>query len=489
MKKLTAGIFSVLLGLVSAGVANAAVVSTEYLEEVLETELADMQTTMTATGPVKIENNVVSVETGAVSENGTNLVTAADIYAAVNNAVADQQLKSNLVKTDTDGKVVAPTAGSENDTYPSYAAAVAIAKDQVGVLTGGVATLEDDVSTLKTNVADIKDNIGSLGDGVTVESAIATEKSEREAADVRLQNNIDLKANAADVYSKADADKKFEAQEAATAKLQEAKNYTDEQLKTLTEDMWGGGEGSEDQGLQGTVASQALKITALEDKVGNKSVVARIEELDFADAAVAKEFVTAVSQTNGVITVSRAALAENDIPTLSIEKVDGLQAALDAKQVALTGQEGVIVISDGVVSVATKGIGTAQLADSAVTSEKLADNAVTAGKIASDAVTAGTIADGAVEAGNLAAGAVVSGNIANGAVTAGTIAAGAVKNDNISDGELSVAKVDGLQASLNAKFEVPAYTTTTQNGTYVLTATELDGTVTYAWENIAGRTE
>ena len=55
--------------------------------------------------------------------------------------------------------------------------------------------------------------------------------------------------------------------------------------------------------------------------------------------------------------------------------------------------------------------------------------------------------------------------------------------------KLSIEKVNGLQDSLNAKFEVPAYTTTTQNGKYVLTATELDGKVTYAWENIAGRTE
>lgn len=552
MKKLTAGIFSVLLGLVSVGSANAAVVSTEYLEDVLETQLANMQTTMTATGPVKIENNVISVDTGAVSETGTNLVTAKDIYAAVNAAVADQQVKSNLVKTGADGSVVAPAVGTENEHYPSYAATVKIAENAVGVLTGGVSELQDDVSTLKTNVADIKDNIGSLGEGVTVESAlglkadktalaatdekvaanesaiaainnaetgvlktaqtyadskvselaagavaanttaIEDEKSAREAADTQLQGKIDLKANIADVYSKTDADAKFEAQAAATAKLQAAKDYADAQIKTLTDSLGGTGEDGSSTGLTGVVASQGVKISALEDKVGDKSVVARIAELDFSDQAVDKEFVTAVSQENGVITVSRAALAESDIPTLSIEKVHGLQDALDAKQVNLTGQQGVIVIADGVVSIAAGGVGTAQLADAAVTEGKIADSAVTEGKIANNAVTSTKIADGAitkgkigasaVEAGNLATGAVLEGNIAAGAVTANTIAKNAVGADQLA------LDVNSLLAGA-----IQAPSETNADGTFVLTAKKItvDGKVTYsyAWEDIAGRSE
>ena len=574
MRKLTAGIFSVLLGLVSVGVADAAVVSTEYLNDVLKAELADVQTKMTAIGPVKIENNVVSVETGAVSEQGTNLVTAADIYAAVNAAVADQQVKANLVKTDANGAVVAPAEGAENDTYPSYAAAVKIAKNEVGALTGDITTLQGDVSTLKTNVADVKDTIGDLGDGVTVESALGTkadktaldstdakvaanesaiaainnaetgvlktaqtyadskvselaagavktnadaiaeEKSAREAADTQLQGKIDLKANAADVtgvtYSGTNYLNDQTGLKAATIKLDAQVKENADTIAILE-----GEENTEGsiKNLTAQINDNKAAIALLNDTAATVgSVDNSIQEAlsGFAnDAATAGQFVTAVSRENGVITVSRAALNASDIPTLSIEKVNGLQAALDAKQVKLTGQEGVIVIADGVVSIAAKGIGTEQLKDASVTAEKMAkdsvtsnaiaDNAVTAGKIATDAVTAGTIADDAVVAGNLAANAVVEGNIAAGAVTegtiaagaviAGTIAAGAVKNDNISDGELSVAKVEGLQDSLNAKFEVPAYTTTTQNGTYVLTATELDGTVTYAWENIAGRTE
>lgn len=556
MKKLTAGIFSVLLGLVSVGSANAAVVSTEYLEDVLETQLANMQTTMTATGPVKIENNVVSVDIGAVSERGANLVTAKDIYAAVNAAVADQQVKSNLVKTGADGSVVAPAVGTENEHYPSYAATVKIAENAVGILTGGVSALEGDVSTLKTNVADIKENIGSLGEGVTVESAlglkadktalaatdekvaanesaiaainntetgvlktaqtytdskvselaagavktnadaIAAEKSAREAADTQLQTNIDAKV-AQDVYNthvtnQAAIDAKQTEDIAKNTQaitiLNGDENTTGSvknEIKVLS-DLLSGTTGDV-SGLTTQVSANKTAIEKLNaDAATTDSVRYLIDgalgTLDLADAAMTGQFVTAVSQENGVITVSRAALAESDIPTLSIEKVEGLQDALDAKQVNLTGQQGVIVIADGVVSIVAGGVGTAQLADAAVTEGKIANNAVTSTKIADGAITKGKIGESAVEAGNLATGAVVEGNIAAGAVTADTIAKNAVGADQLA------SDVNSLLAGA-----IQAPSETNADGTFVLTAKKItvDGKVTYsyAWEDIAGRSE
>jgi hypothetical protein len=61
------------------------------------------------------------------------------------------------------------------------------------------------------------------------------------------------------------------------------------------------------------------------------SINAAIGALDVTDTAVEMQFVTAVSETDGKISVSRRALAASDIPTLAISKIDGLQAALDAK--------------------------------------------------------------------------------------------------------------------------------------------------------------
>lgn len=61
-----------------------------------------------------------------------------------------------------------------------------------------------------------------------------------------------------------------------------------------------------------------------------------VDALDLADEAVAKKLVSAVKQENGQITVTRRELVADDIPTLGISKIDGLQAAIDAKQDNLT---------------------------------------------------------------------------------------------------------------------------------------------------------
>ena len=60
-----------------------------------------------------------------------------------------------------------------------------------------------------------------------------------------------------------------------------------------------------------------------------------IAALDVSDSAVATQFVTAVSETDGKIAVSRRALEANDIPEIAQSKVTGLTTALAGKQDAL----------------------------------------------------------------------------------------------------------------------------------------------------------
>lgn len=78
------------------------------------------------------------------------------------------------------------------------------------------------------------------------------------------------------------------------------------------------------------------EISALKTLVGETPVAtqitAAIAAIANSDAAVANQFVTAVKQVNGVVTIERAALTEANIPNLSISKVTGLQGALNAKQ-------------------------------------------------------------------------------------------------------------------------------------------------------------
>ena len=67
--------------------------------------------------------------------------------------------------------------------------------------------------------------------------------------------------------------------------------------------------------------------------------VTKVETLDSPDEAKSGQFVTAVSQTDGIITVSRAALVASDIPEIEIAKVTGLQAALDEKATSAQGKK------------------------------------------------------------------------------------------------------------------------------------------------------
>ena len=61
-----------------------------------------------------------------------------------------------------------------------------------------------------------------------------------------------------------------------------------------------------------------------------------INALDKADSAVDGKFVTAVSQENGTISVTKSQLEASDIPTLEISKINGLQSALDTNSQAIS---------------------------------------------------------------------------------------------------------------------------------------------------------
>lgn len=69
--------------------------------------------------------------------------------------------------------------------------------------------------------------------------------------------------------------------------------------------------------------------------VGSR-ITSAIAGLDVADSAVSGRVVSAVSETNGKITVTRRALVAADIPELSIDKITRLQAELDDKPSKLT---------------------------------------------------------------------------------------------------------------------------------------------------------
>jgi len=93
-------------------------------------------------------------------------------------------------------------------------------------------------------------------------------------------------------------------------------------------------------GAKAAAAANAAAIKDLQDAIGEDGSVASqikaaIEDLDVTDAAVEKQFVTAVSEADGKISVARRGLEAADIPELAQSKITGLEDALAGKQANL----------------------------------------------------------------------------------------------------------------------------------------------------------
>ena len=105
-----------------------------------------------------------------------------------------------------------------------------------------------------------------------------------------------------------------------------------------------------------TLPLSAAQGKALDSKISSIDVSAditnAINALDSSgQTASTGEVISSVSQENGIISVQKKTLAENDIPTLSIAKISDLQTSLDAKQDNLTAGTGLEITEGNVINV------------------------------------------------------------------------------------------------------------------------------------------
>ena len=80
----------------------------------------------------------------------------------------------------------------------------------------------------------------------------------------------------------------------------------------------------------------ADKVAGAAEKNASAALTTEIGKLKNDDKAVDNQFVTAVTEANGIVTVARKALVAADIPDLGVSKITGLQSLLDGKQGTLT---------------------------------------------------------------------------------------------------------------------------------------------------------
>jgi hypothetical protein len=129
---------------------------------------------------------------------------------------------------------------------------------------------------------------------------------------------------------------------------------------------------------------------------------AKIETLDVPDEAVAKKFVSAVSETDGKIKVSRRGLVADDVPTLGISKIDGLQTALDAKQNELVFNTAYNSSTNKVATMTD--VGNAKDALVGTDADTKASNTIKGAKLYTDDKASSTLADAKAYADGLVAG-------------------------------------------------------------------------------------
>lgn len=203
-------------------------------------------------------------------------------------------------------------------------------------------TKEDAADTYltETQVTEQITNVITAEDGAVAAAQAAADKAQGEVD--ALEGVVATKANAADVYSKDEADAKFEEQAAATQKLQDSKDYTDAQIKTLTESLGGVGEDGESTGLTGTVAAQGVRITSLEDKVGTTSVADQIAGALTEAKAYTDELANGAVKTNtdaiAEINTELSTMATSETVTALTTRVGTAETdivALKAKDVEL----------------------------------------------------------------------------------------------------------------------------------------------------------
>lgn len=103
-----------------------------------------------------------------------------------------------------------------------------------------------------------------------------------------------------------------------------------------------------------------------------------VNDLDVTDTAVDGKVVSAVSQTDGKISVTRRALVEADIPDLAQSKISGLETALEGKQGTIT--------FDGTYNASTNPAATVSTVNAIVTNgaDKATDNTIKGAKLYAD---------------------------------------------------------------------------------------------------------
>lgn len=337
MKKLTAGIFTVLMGLVSVNAADAAVASKGYVDAKVganTTLIENLSTTVTN------NQNANTEAIAAAKKAGDDAAAALEAYQTSNNTAVsglDTRVSANetAISGLQSGKADKGTKLSDygiTDAYTKGETDTAIAAAVKGTMEGDVsAALGDylkktEAETLYETIAaaqatndaqDAKitantDALTLLNGNATVDGSVAKKIADAITA-LDLSNSYDAKGAAAQalIDAKAYADglaTNYDAAGSATSALAEAKGYTDTEIDKL------------EQSLSGT----STNLTELEGKVtANTNSINTINDSAVMKSGVTAETVSQVGSNATAITdINNSAAMKSGITSEKVTAYD-----------------------------------------------------------------------------------------------------------------------------------------------------------------------
>lgn len=370
MKKLTAGIFTVMLGLCAANNADAAVASKGYVDSFVG------------------ENGSITSEVKTLKTTvETNATNAANATAAVAKDLADYESANDARVLAVEGEVdtLQTTVGDQATAISGINTKLESVATQEGL-----ADLTGDVTALQTQV----------GEG-TVDSRIATAK--QEAVDAAA-GDATTKANKALADAKSYADglaSNYDASGSAASALAEAKSYADgldSAQKTAFE--------SADNAINAKIGTVAQGKTVVEMIADAQTAAtyddAKVKEDIAANAQAIAANGQAIEGNAGEISGLKTLVGTTAVADQIAAKIQAENLSQYAKTTAVDAALTKYELKEKLKGLAYKDtVGTDDIDNLAVTTAKLADGAVDSNKLGKDAVTNNAVADGALSQGKI----------------------------------------------------------------------------------------
>lgn len=305
---------------------------------------------------INVSGLIEYVTSGSADGDDIVITVSADhkVTAALSSAI-----KTSLSKADSALQAANITAGKTNGTIAVKGTDVKVTGLADAAYTT-VKSIEDKIATAKSEaIADagaaadtkIATKVGEIGDKTVkayTDDAVSAVESKVDDLTTSV-GALDLKALAhLDTVDEAHLEEKLAAKingKATKATTLEGYGITDAMTKTAIEGAISTAKTAAEKTAADALSPVSAKATANETAIAtlngtgagsvSKKITDAIADLDVTDTAKTGEFVTAVSETDGQISVSRAALKASDIPKLTTAKLTDFATEMAKKQNSL----------------------------------------------------------------------------------------------------------------------------------------------------------